>query len=362
MNRSCGEYSTDEWGLIMNLTEFFTNMPKVDLHCHLDGSVRISTILELAAASGLSTDEEFEEIYGDTQHHHRSASLGDYLRKFIYPIKVMQSEKNIYRITYELLEDARNDGIRFLEIRFSPIYHTKEGMSEANAVETVLQAMKDAYEKLNIRSGLILCCMRGEAIEKNMQMIQLANMYKDSGILGVDLAGNENEYPPELYKDVFHKAYESGLNITIHAGEAGIAQNITDSIEMLHAVRIGHGVFAYKNKVIVDSLIKSQIPLELCPCSNLDTGAIGRYEEHPIKEYLKQGINVTLNTDNRTISNIVLTEEYVNLVRYIDLRVEDAVKISMNGILSSFCPDSVKKELRDELKEYCSKTLKILIN
>ena len=336
----------------MNLREKIKNIPKTELHCHIDGSLRPSTIIDLLIKnnlplpiSNLDKVEDYFKINGDC------SSLKEYLSKFDFPIKVMQKKEELYRVTFELLEDAKKDGISYIELRFAPYFHTVKGLKPEEVVEAVLSAMKDAENKFNIYSGLILCAMRHESSSKAVDVINLAKKYIKSGVAAVDLAGNESDFPPEIHREAFDIAYETGLNITIHAGETGICENIMKSINILHASRIGHGIFAYKDQKTLDYLVQNQIPQEMSPKSNLDTKAVKSYREHPIKTYLENGLRVTLNTDNRTVSNINLVDEYMNLVNILGFTENQIFQIIKNGISSSFCSENLKNKLIKEFNK-----------
>lgn len=339
----------------MDSNNLITTLPKAELHCHLDGSVRPETILELSLKNNIkipaSNLEEFRPYFQITGE---CSSLKEYLDKFYFPLKIMQTKEDLYRITLELLEDAQKDGIRYIEIRFAPFLHTDKGLAVETVIETVLDAMKTAEKKYNIFSGLILCCLRHESYKKSIEVVNLAHKYSKHGVTAVDLAGNESDFPPELHQIAFDLAYKYGLNITIHAGETGISENILKSINLLHAVRIGHGIFAYKDKKLLEFLIEHQTPLEMCPKSNLDTKAIAKYKDHPIKSYLEMGINVTLNTDNRTVSNVTLVEEYSNLMNIFQMNLDQVLQIMKNGINSSFASTQIKASILNELNEKLS--------
>lgn len=330
----------------MDIREQIKNIPKAELHCHLDGSLRPETVLDLCLKENIEipykSSEEFKESLKISKE---CSSLKEYLEKFYFPIKVMQSKKNIYRVTMELLEDAKKDGIAYIEIRFAPFQHLEKGLNPNDVVEAALEAMKDGENKLGIRSNLILCSLRHEPCSSSINLVNLSKHYIDKGVCAVDLAGNESDFPPELHKKAFDLAYNSGLKITIHAGETGIAKNILTSIKLLHADRIGHGTFAYKDKETLDYLIEHQIPLEICPKSNLDTKAVKSYAEHPIKKYFEAGVKVTLNTDNRTVSNVSLIDEYINIMNNFSFTMSDIKKIIQNGITSSFTDDDFKNSL-----------------
>ena len=334
----------------MDINNIIEKLPKVELHCHLDGSVRPETIFEMLKdqkiALPVKTLEEFEryvKVIGKCE------SLKEYLTKFKYSIMVMQDKKNIYRITLELLEDCKKQGVKYIEIRFAPYFHLEKGLTMDEVIETVLEAMKAGEERYGVISNLILCAMRHESVDKNIELVNTAKKYINKGVVAIDLAGNEHDFPPELHKRVFDLAKEYGFHITIHAGETGIEQNIIKSIELLHAERIGHGVFAYKNPEIVQFLINNNVPLEVCVTSNYNTEAIEQLKFHPIKSYLEKGIKVTVNTDNETVSNVTLNDEFNILVKELKFNVEDIKKVLFNSIEASFANEGQKALLKNEL-------------
>ncbi|WP_026884359.1 adenosine deaminase [Clostridium akagii] len=337
----------------MDIQNIINNIPKVELHCHIDGSIRPKTILELALTGGIDVPFfNIEEAKRYLQITGECNSLKDYLDKFHFPVRVMQKKINIYRIIMELIEDSKMDGIMYTELRLAPLQHLKGGLSPEEVVETVLEAMKDGKDKFGVVSVLILCSLRHEPVEKSIEVVKLARKYISKGVVAIDLAGNESDFPPEIHKKAFDLAYEYGINITVHAGETGICANILKSIIDLHATRIGHGVFAYKDDKTLVYLIDNHIPLEMCPTSNLQTKAISAYCEHPIRTYLKNGINVTLNTDNRTVSNITLTEEYMNLISKLDFSMEEILQLIRNGINSAFASKQFKTTMLEKFNTY----------
>ncbi|MDT8717148.1 adenosine deaminase [Clostridium sp. 19966] len=337
----------------MDIREIIDRIPKVELHCHLDGSVRPDTIMELSRRDNieipLMSASEFKDNF---QVIGGCKSLKEYLNKFQYPIMVMQKKENLRRIVLELLEDSAKDGIRYIEIRFAPLFHTSQGLKPEEIVETVLEAMKEGESKYNIFSGLILCCMRHQEVRESLKVVDLAKKYMKDGVIAIDLAGNESDFPPELHKEAFDAAYEKGMNITVHAGETGIYQNILKSINLLHAARIGHGLSAIKDKGTLEYLINNKITLEMCPTSNLNTNAIASLEEHPIRKLLNQGVKITLNTDNRTVSNVSLVDEYMNLIIKQGFTFEEIKQVIRNGIDAAFINDDKKKHLLKEFSNW----------
>lgn len=339
-----------------NELEVLRNLPKTDLHCHIDGSIRPSTILELAIKGGIKVPttnlDEFEnyvKVGGECK------SLKEYLEKFEFPIKIFNKPKNIKRITIELLEDSAKHGVKYMELRFAPFLG--EGIvNPAENVQAALEGMKEAKEKFKIDSNLILCAMTHQPVETSIEVAKLCNEFKDKGVVAMDLAGNEHDFDIKLHKKAFDLAHEYGVNITAHAGETGKSQNVIKAIKSLHANRIGHGIAAIKDEKIVDYLVKKQIPLEVCIKSNIDTKGVGSLEEHPFKELLHKGVKVTINTDDITVSNVNIMDEYKNLLD-IGLSLKDITKVIKNGIEASFATTKVKQKLLSELelKKKCFK-------
>lgn len=334
----------------MDRLDKIRKIQKVELHCHLDGSIRVGTMFELCKNQGLvSKDIPIKDFTSRVQLIEPCDSLKEYLDKFSYAIEVLQSKENIKRVAFELIEDASRDGVMYIEIRFAPLYHTSKGLTEEQVIEAAISGAEQGKQKYNVHYGIILCVMRHEGLEKAKKVIALAAKYKDTGVVAVDLAGNEEDYGPELFADAFIEADKKGLHITIHAGETGNEENIIKSVKLLKAKRIGHGIYAYKNPEVIKFLIDNQIPLEMCPTSNVDTSAVEDYESHPVVDYLRKGIKVTLSTDNRTVSRVTLSEEYDILMEKLNLNISEMQKLIENGIDVAFCSDKLKVQLRERL-------------
>jgi len=322
-------------------------LPKVELHCHLDGSVRPETILDLAKQDGIELPTyNLEDLKDYLQVPDDCPSLKVYLERFALPNAVMQSKDNIHRITDELLEDVAADGVKYIEIRFAPRLHMVKGLTFDEIVGSVLSAIETGPEKHGVYANLILCCMRHENVKHSIEVVESGRKFLGKGVVAVDLAGNEHDYPPELHKAAFDLAKDYGYHITIHAGETGIGENVEKSIQLLHAERIGHGLFC-KNVPSSYNLVKSkQIPLEMCPVSNLHTKAVPSYKEHPIGDFYKDNVFVTINTDNMTVSNITQTEEYAHLAENFDFNEDIFKDIYLKSVEASFASNDIKKHLR----------------
>lgn len=336
----------------MNLFETIKSIPKAELHCHLDGSIPVDILFQMIKEADVDMSikdiKKFESLVTINED---CKSLKEYLVRFDYPLKVLQTQENLKKAVVEILKAVESDGVRYVELRFAPFLHLEKDLSLEKVVEAVLEGKKLGEEKYNVVCNIILCAMRHMPCEKSIEVVELANRYKDQGVVGVDLAGNEEDFPPEIHKEAFTLSRSYGLNITIHAGETGKSENITKSIRELHSQRIGHGTFAYKDEEVVKYLKDHQVPLEVCPTSNVHTKAVKSIESHPVKKYIEQGLKVTLNTDNRTVSKVTLTEEYVNLIEKLGVSFDKVIEIMRNTIEAGFCSKEVKEKLLSEFED-----------
>lgn len=309
-------------------------MNKIELHVHLDGSVRIETVAEI---KGISIEEARKNMVAKN-----SKSLNEYLTKFDYPLDCMQDIDNIKRISFELTQDLINDKVIYAEVRFAPILHQKNDLKLEEVIDAVLEGTKSDKIIINI----ILCMMRGFSFDDNKKIIDLFNYNKR--IVGLDLAGAEAIYPNELYKDLFEIINQRKIPFTIHSGEA-LGYESVDSAIKLNAKRIGHGIRSVENEETIDLLIKNNVMLEVCPTSNVDTFSVDKYENHPIYELYKRGVKISINTDDRTVSNITLEKEYEKLKEYFKFTDEDFKKINIDSLNSSFIDEKDKNKIINKL-------------
>jgi len=288
-------------------------MNKAILHDHLDGGLRPSTALELAKKDSYKPLLEIDNISSFFDRS-SSNSLEDYLEAFIHTTALMNKYENLERIAFEAAEDMHNCGINLYESRYAPLYSVNDDLSVKDVIESINSGFKQAEDLYGIKSGLILCGMRNDSI--NVEKVgEIAVNYKDL-IIGFDIAGPELNYRPSLFSSTFQKVKNAGVNITIHAGEGDNVESIKDALEN-GAKRIGHGVRIIedinlnKNKLgETASLIHDkQIPLEICITSNIHTNMYKSYETHPIKDLVDLGFNISLNTDNRLMSNTDIVKE-----------------------------------------------------
>lgn len=324
----------------------YNKMPKIDLHCHLDGSVRPETLLELGIKKGVhSADTALEVLREQARVPEDCSSLVEYLKRFELPLAIMQDQESLLRISAEFMEDCKADGLEYVEVRFAPVLHTREALGFEAVLETVLEGLSAGSAKTGLPFGLIMCCMRHMSPEHSLEHVRRTLPYIGQGVVAADLAGDEANFPPVLHEKAFDLARSKGLNITIHAGETGIADNVERSIALLYAQRIGHGTASWKSMELMTLLKERQITLEMCPTSNLHTKSVPSLEAHPIKRYLDEGLAVTLNTDNRTVSDITSSLEFERVSAVHSLSASDLKRLYMNAVNGAFVNSSLKQKL-----------------
>lgn len=313
-------------------------LKKVELHVHLDGSVKVSTLADI-----MEMDEDLARkmlVVGDD-----CKSLNDYLSLFDTPNMIMQTAEVLTRVASDLVSSFIDDNVIYAEVRFAPNKHTIN-LSLDEVVDAVLEGLQSDKVKVN----LILCMMRGDTYEDNKKIIELAYKYYDYGVVGVDLAGAEAMYKTSDYESLFK--YASSLNIpfTIHAGEADDYKSINSAISF-GATRIGHGVRAIENEECISTLKDKEILLEICPTSNIDTKVYEKIEDHPIKRLFDSGVSISINTDNRTVSNVSLNDEYELLFKNFGFTERDFNNMNVEAIKHAFINDIEKLKLINKIRE-----------
>ena len=315
-------------------------MNKAILHDHLDGGLRPSTALELAKKDNYRPLIEVDDI---TKFFDRSKSdsLEDYLEAFIHTTALMNSYENLERIAFEAAEDMSSNGISLYESRYAPLYSVNSTLSIKNVIDAINSGFKQAENLYGIKSGLILCGMRNDK-ENVKQVGEIAINFKDS-IIGFDIAGPELNFRPSLFKETFKKVKEAGINVTIHAGEGDGVESIKDALD-IGAQRIGHGIRIiedinlenYKMGEVATYIHRKQIPLEICVTSNIHTNMYKSIEKHPIKELLKLEFNISINTDNRLMSNTDINKEITNCNESLGIDLEVLDKLLIKSASYSF--------------------------
>lgn len=322
-------------------------LPKIELHCHLDGSVRPQTIIDIAQKENIALpSNKLEEIQNMVRVPLDCTSLVEYLKRFDLPNLVMQTRESLRRITFELLEDASKENLKYIEIRFAPMLHTLKGLSVSEVIESIIEGIREAEKKYEIKANLILGCMRTMTVSDAIYVVEEGKKYLNKGVVAIDLCGPEKEGFAKEYKEAIDLARDYGYRVTIHAGEAASGFNVLEAVELLNAERIGHGV-GIKDLAEAYEIVKDKnIVLEMCPTSNINTKAVNSYKEHPFYKFYKDGLKVTLNTDNRTVSNIDLTNEFNSIYNDFDMSEEDYRNLYLSAVDATFADEETKEWLR----------------
>lgn len=321
-------------------------LPKTDLHCHLDGSLRLGTILELAEQQKVKLPADTPEGLARALHMGEACgSLESYLEAFDLTLSVLQTEDALHRAAYELACDAADENVTYLEMRYSPVLHQKKGLKLTAIVEAVVEGFRAARKDRGILGGVLVCGMRHMNPEVNIRLAELSVAYKNRGVIGFDLAGAEDNFPAKDHVEAFQLILNNNVNCTAHAGEAFGPSSIAQAIHYCGAHRIGHGVTLREDGDLLNYVTDHRIPLECCPSSNVQTGAVSSLKEHPLKFYLDLGIRVSVNTDNRLITDTTVTREFLLMQQTFDLSFEDVRTLVINGFKSAFIPFHQKAEL-----------------
>ena len=331
-------------------------LPKVELHCHLDGSLRVPTILDLAKKDKVtlttSSSEELSKllVIGKTR-----GSLEDYIKRFDITLSVMQTPQALSRTAYELIEDVAKENVRYIEIRYSPILHTGKGMTMGESVEAVRNGLKRGQKDFGVKSGIIVCGIRNISAAASLKLADLTVRYKNKGVVGFDLAGSEENFPAKDHQEAFYMILNNNINATIHAGEAYGPSSIHQAIHHCGAHRIGHGTRLKENKDLMNYVNDHRITLEICLTSNWQTRSIRSLKYHPLKYYYDQGIRVTINTDNRLMSGTTLTKEFLLAHKLFGFKLHDFREMIIIAMKSAFIPYAERKQLirkiADELEQ-----------
>lgn len=317
----------------------------IDLHLHLDGSLTVNTVRELAHLQGISVDDQDAELLKRLQVGPDCKDLNEYLEKFSFPCSLLQTKQALTIAVSNLLEELREQGLLYAEVRFAPQLHTLQGLTQTEVVEAAVAGLEGS----SLKANLILCCMRGEENRaENMETVEVAAKFLDRGVCAVDLAGAEALFPTENFEDVFCRASELGVPFTIHAGEAAGPESVRTALRF-GARRLGHGVRSAEDPELLRELAERGVALELCPTSNLNTGIFDSLEQYPIFQLLEAGVKATVNTDNITVSGVTLSSEWEKLIGTFVLNDEQIIRLLMNSVEATFASGEVKEWLKQQI-------------
>ena len=332
--------------------ELLERLPKTDLHCHLDGSVRLDTVLDLAREQGTKLPTfDRGELHKMLVAGDHIASLDEYLAAFDITLSVMQTEAALERCAYELAEDAWRENVRYIEVRYSPLLHTRSGLRPAQVIESVLRGLRHAKRELGIRYGLILCAIRSLGPESSLRIAELCVAFKNHAVVGFDLAGSEVNNPAKLHRQAFQLVIDNNINCTAHAGESFGPDSVHQAIHKCGAHRIGHGTRLVESGDLLNYVNDHRIPLEVCPSSNLQTRAAASWEKHPVDFYVDYGLRVTINTDNRLITDTTVSKELWLCHQHYGWPLATIKEIIISGFKSAFMPSREKADLLAEINQ-----------
>jgi len=332
--------------------DFYKKLPKVELHRHLEGSLRVPTMMEIVRAHNLDVKNTGYLRPLVQIDHEEPYTFENFLAKFGTLRLFYKSPDIIKRLTWEAIEDAALDNIRYLELRFTPVALSRaEGFPMAQVVDWVIVSVREASSQYGIDVRLIVSINRHESIAQARKVIEIALDRQDKGIVGVDLAGNEAEFSAEPFQKLLSISQEQGLRITIHAGEWGGANNVRQAIEDLGAERIGHGIRVLENPDVVALARERGTVFEVCVTSNHHSGIVDELSEHPIKQMIKEGLNVTINTDDPSISRIDLSNEYQTVSEVFGMPIGILEERVLAAARASFLPDELSRRLTAKISE-----------
>jgi adenosine deaminase len=321
-------------------------LPKTDLHCHLDGSMRLATILELGQQQGVAlpaTDEA-----GLARAIHRGEickDLEEYLLAFDVTCSVLQTESALERVAFELAEDAAAENVWHLEVRYAPILHTRRGLSLARIQDAVLAGLKRAERQYGMTTGVIICGIRNMDPRDSHRLAELAVAYKGKGVVAFDLAGGEAGNQAKDHAASFSLVLDNNMNTTVHAGEAYGPASIKQALHFCGAHRIGHGTRLGEDGDLLAYVCDHRVPLEICLSSNLQTSVVDDLKRHPLRLFYDVGVRVSLNTDNRLITDTTVTKELWIAHQELGFSLEELKILVVQGFKSAFMPYKEKREL-----------------
>jgi adenosine deaminase len=318
--------------------ELLRRLPKAELHCHLDGSVRVETLLDLGREYGRPMPRSDAEELREYMLVSHARNLEDYLERFTVTLSVMQTADALERVAYELIEDASRDGVRYIEVRYAPMLNVREGLGLDDALDAPLRGIRRAEADHGTIGRIIVCALRDMPPAMSLELAELAVAYRNDGVVGFDLAGAEIGHPAARHSVAFAYARQHDMACTCHAGEGDGADSIRQAVHVCGANRIGHATRLFEDAALTQYVNDRRIALEICLTSNVQTRAVGAYDQHPLRAYFDRGMNVVLNTDNRLMSGTSLTDEYCHAATHLGFDFDELGRVAINGFESAFLP------------------------
>lgn len=322
----------------------FVQLPKIELHLHLDCSLSYQVVK--AIDPGV-TEDYYQEHFIAPPH---CSDLADYLKRAVKGFELMQTPEHLRLVTLDLFEQLKADGLIYAEIRFAPLLHTAKGMTPQAVVEAVNAATEEGVKATGVEAGLILCTLRHYTEEQSMETVHLAEAFRGTRVLGFDIAGDEAGFPVDNHKKAFAYAREKEIPCTAHAGEARGPESVRETLACFHPRRIGHGVRSAEDPALLELLREKSIHLEVCPTSNVQTKIVDDIRDHPADRIYRQGVSMSINTDARTVTPVTLSEEYASLARCFGWGKEELRRCNLEAIEHAFCSAELKDRLRRQVE------------
>lgn len=328
------------------------SFPKVELHCHLDGSIRPMTLQKIAKLQGLAIDENIDNISKKMQAPSNCQNLSEYLACFDFVLPYLQTSEALEMAAFDVMEQASEDGVRYIEIRFAPSLSMEKGLSVEETIQSVASGIAKAEAKYPVFGNLLVIGMKSGDLDRVSSVFSETHQLNHNKVVGFDLAGEEKDYFIKEYQEVLEVVTDLGsIPLTLHAGECGCAHNIFQAVEV-GAKRIGHGIALKGDEAAQREFSQLNACIEGCPTSNVQTRAIGTIKDYPLREWLENNVTFCISTDNRTVSDTTLTKEYRLLLENLDLTQDELRLLNHNGMKYSFADAELKKQVLSEINYF----------
>lgn len=319
-------------------------IPKVELHLHLDGAIPADLLFNLVRRSDPAfSRQKFDEM----RNRLKSSDFDEFIKFWVWKNSFIKSQEDFRDVAYHVLKSLREQNVRYAEIFYSPADYKRYGVSFETITEGILEGRELARKDFSVECEFILDLVRDGGQDNALEYLRKAEKYLGRGVIGIGLGGSEHAFPAKDFVRAFREAESMGFRRVAHAGELDGSQSVRDAVELLGAERIGHGTRSYEDPELVEMLKERQIPLEVCMVSNVALGVCKSYEEHPIKEYFDKGLLVTINSDDPLMFDSDLNDEYRILVEKLNFTMADLMTLSLNGVKASFLSNEKKDEMRE---------------
>ncbi len=321
------------------------DLPKVELHLHLDCSLSFQVVKQIKPSITL---KEYQESFIAPQ---KCTDLADYIKRAVKGFELMQSSEQLKLVTFDLFRQLKADNVIYAEIRFAPLLHTSGGLSPDQVVAVVNEAVNENIKRFGIYAGIILCTVRRHSETQSLDIVKLVKKYRGTHVLGFDIAGDEAGFTIDKHKKAFEFAKKNNIKCTAHAGEAKGAESVWETLEHFQPLRIGHGVRSTEDEKLLSFLKDQKIHLEICPTSNIQVNVFDKIEDHTIDRIFNYGISMSINTDARTISNVTLSKEYYLLQQIFNWNKNHFKKCNLEAIKHSFARDEIKEQIKSQIEQ-----------